>query len=186
MKAKWEESFPSWPEEKSSSPFGQIPYLIEIDENGKTFTLAQSKAIERYLSRKFGLFGDNEKETAKIDEISECFVEIQEKFAKMVTEKDSDKKKEMESHLFLKDIPNFIQNQEKFLIANGSNGHFVGEKTTLADIALIHIYERINYHKQETFTREISPQMQKAYETITNNPRLSPYLTGATRNQMIP
>ena len=37
----------SWPDLKSSTPFGQLPFL-EIQENGKTTTLAQSTTIREF------------------------------------------------------------------------------------------------------------------------------------------
>ena len=55
-----------WPEWKDKSPFGQAPYL-EVIDGSNTLTLSQSKAIARYLSRKFGLAGKTEEESALID-----------------------------------------------------------------------------------------------------------------------
>ena len=55
-----------WPEWKPKAPFGQVPYLEVIDGSNK-LTLSQSKAIARYLSRKYGLAGKTEQESALID-----------------------------------------------------------------------------------------------------------------------
>lgn len=55
-----------WPEWKAKSPFGQAPYL-EVIDGSNSFTLSQSKAIARYLARKFGLAGKTEEESAIID-----------------------------------------------------------------------------------------------------------------------
>ena len=55
-----------WPEWKPKAPFGKAPFL-EVTDGSKTFTLSQSKAIARYLSRKFGLAGKDDEESALID-----------------------------------------------------------------------------------------------------------------------
>ena len=55
-----------WPEWKHKTPFGKLPYL-EVIDGSNSFTLSQSKAISRFLAKKFGLAGKNEKESAIID-----------------------------------------------------------------------------------------------------------------------
>ncbi|KAF9110920.1 hypothetical protein BGW39_004528, partial [Mortierella sp. 14UC] len=48
-----------WPEYKTTTPFGVMPLLTETSADGKTkIQIAESDAIERYLARKFGLFGN--------------------------------------------------------------------------------------------------------------------------------
>ena len=55
-----------WLEWKSKAPFDKAPFL-EITDGSKAFTISQSKAIARYLSRKFGLAGKDDDESALID-----------------------------------------------------------------------------------------------------------------------
>lgn len=54
---------------------GKIPTL-DVTENGVTTRLAQSKAIERFLAKRFGFFGDNDLEGARIDMITEHIRDI--------------------------------------------------------------------------------------------------------------
>jgi glutathione S-transferase len=54
---------------KPTLPFGQVP-LLTIG----AFHLAQSKAIERYVAAKHGLFGANAEEQAHIDAVTEVCV----------------------------------------------------------------------------------------------------------------
>lgn len=47
-------TFEEWPEVKQTFPFEQIP-VLEVTENSKTYQIAQSHAIERYLAKKLNL-----------------------------------------------------------------------------------------------------------------------------------
>lgn len=54
---------PEWDADKSKYIYEQIP-VLEID--GGKYTIAQSKAIERFLARRFNLLGNNDIEAALI------------------------------------------------------------------------------------------------------------------------
>ena len=62
---------PNLPALKAELPFGQLPYLVDGDVK-----VAQSLAILRYLARKGGLQGDDDKGFAfsemLIQEVSRC------------------------------------------------------------------------------------------------------------------
>ena len=58
-------------------PFGQVPVL---EVNG--VQIAQSRAIERYIAREYGLFGSNNLETAQIDMFSEQLNDFATEFRK--------------------------------------------------------------------------------------------------------
>ncbi len=49
-------------------PWGQIPVLELVQDDGRQCQLAQSLTILRYLATKFGLCGKTEMEMAKCDE----------------------------------------------------------------------------------------------------------------------
>lgn len=53
------------------TPFGQLPLL----EDG-VLRLCQSRAINRYLARKLGLYGDTLEEQARVDEVTETVDEL--------------------------------------------------------------------------------------------------------------
>ncbi|WP_437317940.1 glutathione S-transferase family protein [Sorangium sp. So ce385] len=56
---------------QSCTPFGQLPVL----QDGR-LTLCQSQAINRYLARKLGLYGDTLEESARVDEVTETALEV--------------------------------------------------------------------------------------------------------------
>lgn len=69
--------FLDWPEIKLKLPFGQAP-VLEVTESSssRTYQIAQSHAIERYLARKFDLAGKSELERAQCDMLVEQMVDI--------------------------------------------------------------------------------------------------------------
>ncbi|KAI8801329.1 glutathione S-transferase [Cladochytrium replicatum] len=177
-KADWKNKIidDDWWEMKDSTPFGQIPLLEEIDDNGKTFFVAQSKAIERYLARKFKLLGADEHEAALIDSISESFVDLINEFGKFRWAEDPGVKEVMRLNFFEKVWPNFINVHTKFLSANGSNGHYVGDEITFADLCAVPVFEIINYVVPGTVTEKSFPSFWKVYETAANHPKLEAYI----------
>ncbi|KAJ8022783.1 putative glutathione S-transferase 5 [Holothuria leucospilota] len=118
-----------WPEVKKNFPFGQVP-VLEVDG----FVLAQSGAINRLLARRSNLYGDNDIEAAKIDQVCEALVDLGLAMRKYFHEKDESRKEET-----LKDL---LENEAKkhfgFLVnlldANGGNGFYVGNRVSLADV----------------------------------------------------
>ena len=54
---------PEWDADKSKYVYEKVP-VLEVD--GGKYTIAQSKAIERFLARRFNMFGGNDGEGALI------------------------------------------------------------------------------------------------------------------------
>jgi glutathione S-transferase len=69
----------SFAEFKQQSPFGQVPVLL-VD--GSVY-IAQSRAIERFVARRFGLFGATPLQSAQIDAIAELLRDLQDAFEKL-------------------------------------------------------------------------------------------------------
>jgi hypothetical protein len=64
----------------------RAPVLL-YTEAGTTTTIGQSKAIERFVARKLGLYGSNEIESALIDIICEHIRDIKQKYSDVKTGK---------------------------------------------------------------------------------------------------
>ncbi len=93
--------------------------------------ICQSKAIERFLSKKFGLMGSNDIEEAHIDSICECIRDFKDQFKKI--EKDPDLLKKY----FEIDLPLNLNRLALMMNENGSSYNYsVGNKLSLADISL--------------------------------------------------
>ncbi|KAF9903903.1 hypothetical protein EC991_003194 [Linnemannia zychae] len=124
--------------DRAALPFGQVPVLIETKADGTTLELGESLAIEHYLAEKFGWLGATAEEAALLKSISlniyfslynNCFV------AKVpINEAIADP----QSAFNTKALPLFIATHERWLLKNGNNGHFFGDKLTYPDLTMLH------------------------------------------------
>ncbi|GMR61435.1 hypothetical protein PMAYCL1PPCAC_31630, partial [Pristionchus mayeri] len=123
-----------WPAMKSQMPYAQLPVL---EVNGQK--LSQSRAIERFLAKKFDLAGKDDWEQAKVDEMVMGVEDLLVKLQPWFNEKSEAKKIEIFRTLVDEEIVPFLTRYERFLEASGT-GFFVGNAITLADISLFHIF----------------------------------------------
>jgi len=122
-----------WPAMKKKMPFGQMP-VLEID--GKM--LPQGRAINYYLAREFKLYGANNWESAQIDVVGELMFDLFKPYAETVMfEKDEAKKAAATKKFFGETAPPIMERMEEMLKKNkGGDGFFVGDKISMADLAV--------------------------------------------------
>lgn len=109
---------------------GKLPILV-LDSGQQ---LCQSKAIERYLAKKFNLMGSNEYEEAKIDSICECIRDIKDQYY-MAKHKEAFDSNEY----FTKVLPSKLFDLTKMMAdKNVIPKYSVGSSESLADIVLYH------------------------------------------------
>ncbi|KAG9063282.1 Glutathione S-transferase S1 [Linnemannia hyalina] len=125
-----------WASEKPLAPFGVMPLLTETSADGKTIIqIAESDAIERYLANKFGLLGSNTFEEVLVNTFVSNNHSLQSAiFSKYLINKDPELKAANKEPLITSNIAPWIKYHEQHLVANGANGHYVGNKVTLADV----------------------------------------------------
>lgn len=160
-------------QEKPSTPFGVIPILKETSADGKTvLQVSESHAIERYLSKKFGFLGkDIFEETLVNQYLSNTNGAIQQVYIKYFAQKNPELKKEALDQLIKGPFSDWARHSEQHLIANGSNGHYVGDKTTLADIAaasLIWVIRGIS--GDDVLSEEKTPAILKVKAAVDDLP----------------
>jgi len=118
---------------KFASALNQVPYL----ETNK-FQLGQSRAIQRYLAREFGFVGRNEIEAAQVD----CFCEHLRDMGQQ--RQDAVRKVERKdmgtagTAWVNEELPKWLPELEA--ATSGQPGFIVGNKTSVADIALYVIF----------------------------------------------
>ncbi|KAG0336062.1 hypothetical protein BG004_008213 [Podila humilis] len=170
--AKFESHVPEdWASLKPKTPFGVMPTLKETGVNGQSIEIAESAAINRYLARKFGLLGDNAFEETLINtfvsSISGATVATVKVFAKMEPEALA----QLKTTILESNILPWAKYHEQHLAANGSNGHHVGNKLSLADVEAKTLIEMINgLFGNDTITAEKYPALYKVKADIVNHP----------------
>ena len=118
-------------EEKKSTLFGVLPNLFETTLTGEVIEVAESEAIENYLSRKFNLLGNDAFDEMKVRAFCSS-IQSASNFLliKVAGIKDPEVKATMRTQFIDMIVPRFVTYHERHLEANGRNGHYVGDKVT--------------------------------------------------------
>ncbi|KAJ3292644.1 hypothetical protein HK104_005139 [Borealophlyctis nickersoniae] len=189
----------SWPADKPTTPFGQLPVLTETLDDGTTITVAQSRTILRHLARVHGLDGETELEKTLCDQYNECWgtypiigslaialgirnlhivdtVDFETEFLKHIVrpfhEKRSESERaELKSTFFTTILPRFLETQDKHLKKNGDNGHY----TTYTDLYAFFWVGRVLFEDATAITPSTAPALWKLYETHKEHPRIKAY-----------
>lgn len=116
-------------EEKKTTLFGVLPNLFETTPTGEVIEIAESDAIENYLSRKFNLLGNDPFDEMKIRAYCSS-IQSASNFLliKVAGIKDPEVKAAMRTQFIETIVPRFVTYHERHLEANGRNGHYVGDK----------------------------------------------------------
>ncbi|PVU94292.1 hypothetical protein BB561_002642 [Smittium simulii] len=126
---------PNWPSDKPKMPYGRLPVLKEISEDGSEFTLSESIVIDRYIAQKYGFLPKDEKKRATVEQyIAQICdpIEAYADFAYIIKTEDSKKK-------LIEVLTYFIEKHELILSQNPA-GYYYGDSITLPDIYLYSIF----------------------------------------------
>jgi len=147
-------------DDKANATFEKLPEL-EVDG----VKIAQSKAIERFLARRFGLMGSNDVEAARVDMFSEQIRDMVTDWYKVREDKEK--------------LPKFWENEFnnhlRVLSKNVDNsGYFVGGKLSLADIQLYYVLD--TYANDGAAVIAKYPNLVKIKDSVSNNDRIKAYV----------
>mmetsp|Transcript_54017 Transcript_54017/g.114731 ORF Transcript_54017/g.114731 Transcript_54017/m.114731 type:complete len:250 (-) Transcript_54017:214-963(-) len=116
----------------------RAPVLITPDGQ----SIGQSKAIERYLARRFGLFGQTSEDEAIIDCIAEHCRDVkdaarQKGFSKFTKNKTDEEKARDRAEWFENDMPEMLDKIEEAVKETSVNPNYAfGTSATYADVAI--------------------------------------------------
>lgn len=135
-----------WENLKGKTPWGQVPILEITDPitNQKT-TLGQSGTIARYVASLASLNGKNALESAQIESVCDAVTDLTQQLAKAYYLGTIEEKKKATDDNNKTHIPNWAARFEKHLTDNkeGNKEFFLGERITLADIAVYRVFWEI-------------------------------------------
>jgi len=165
FRGKWED-----PAYKKSMPFHQVPVLTV---NGKV-QLAQSGAINRFLAKRFGLFGENDIDGAVVDGVGEQLADIRKTW---YTDKQKDGAAPGDNLKKFFDV--HFPEQLDLLEANvRGNGHFVGNKLSLADIQfyyLTFVFGTENKDVEGLVNKH--PKLKQIRDNVANNANIKKWVS---------
>ncbi|PVU98888.1 hypothetical protein BB560_005593 [Smittium megazygosporum] len=160
--------FPDWPADKEKTPFGRLPVLTEIDPDGSKFVLAESRAVELYLAKKFGFLPKDSKQEAIAIQYHFQILDVCETFVFHVYHY----KNEASRDKYLDRIKIFIQRHEPIL-AKSKSGYYCGDSLTLPDICLYYLYKTVTSCEDQSlnlFASEQTPAISKLAAMVVENP----------------
>ncbi|PVD21609.1 hypothetical protein C0Q70_17408 [Pomacea canaliculata] len=158
-----------WPKYKPEAPFGQSPF---IEYNGKK--RAQSVAIANFFARENGLYGANNLEAFRIDEVMGLMQDFFNFLVPVYMEKDPAKKEELRLAMVKNDAPRFFGFVLKLLQENGT-GYFVGNKLSLADIIVYDMATQL----RDVFSCDVAadfPEIKALVEKVSSNENIKKYI----------
>ncbi|KAF9968873.1 hypothetical protein BGZ70_000017 [Mortierella alpina] len=176
--AKWENLAPAgaWPEEKIDTPFHVLPVLYIKTEDGKDLALSETCVIEQYLAKQFGLLGSNDYEENLVRIFQSSTSAVQSIFASTVTWNHPEVKEQSFQFFLGNQLLTWIATHEKHLADNGNNGHYVGNKLTLADIRTANVIDHFSVQPEAKPIMDIvgkSEALMKVHATVMKDPKIA-------------
>ncbi|OMJ14191.1 putative glutathione S-transferase 6 [Smittium culicis] len=167
--ASWKNRVPQWPQEKESMPFGRLPQLNETHADGSKFSLVESTAIERYLSRKFGLLPSDNQTAAILESYALQICDSYEAFIYHAT-----KARTAESNAAMEEQLRFLFKQHEKILAANPSGHYHGNSITYPDVVLYTLYNQAKVSNNASlFNESECPNIMKLVTSMDSNEKIA-------------
>ncbi|KAG9062024.1 hypothetical protein KI688_006744 [Linnemannia hyalina] len=169
-------SFREWMAQKPLTPFGHIPILREETKCGKSFEIAEISAIEFFLAKRAGnLLGKDFWEESQIRMFHSSTHALITFLIHTVVQSPQSDRAAFLARFKKTNLPQWVKSHEKYLVANGSNGHYVGDQLSIADIKTASVVEHlINLTNGEGETPLVSEELTPAIMAVKNNLEKNP------------
>lgn len=159
----------AWRQLKPNMPFGQLP-VLEIDGG---VTLCQSRAIARYLARKFGLAGRTDLEQARVDMLADCFSLTCKPMTDLLFESDESDEAELRKKFLREELPKSLAALEKLLKDNnGGDGFFVGDELTAADLGFLVMCDALSMIGADSQVDNY-PKLKALRQKVSSTPKIA-------------
>ena len=144
----------------------KVPFL-EVDGH----VIPQSKTIERFLARRFGLMGNDEYENAHIDSICECVRDFKDMYQKVRVAEDVDTAMNEWFTVTLIERLTLLEN-----LLN-DNSFSVGDKLSLSDIVLYSFITNFFDNKEASMNATLAaPRLRKIVTMVGELPEIKEWL----------
>ncbi|KAG0356533.1 hypothetical protein BG005_004531 [Podila minutissima] len=154
---------------------------------GEEVILSEAMIVDQYLAEELGLLGDNKYESWTILAFNSSIHYLMERSFIAFAKKDHAGRKTGRESFMAGALSKFIRDHEFHLRSNGNNGHYVGNRLSLADIHLanaVHYFQTFPCGKMiEEVFRESEP-IWKVVETVLANPEIAAWRKTADFKQL--
>ncbi|KAF9930910.1 Glutathione S-transferase S1 [Linnemannia zychae] len=166
----------TWKEGNTPSGFSCLPMLTVRFPDNRELNIAESIVIDTFLAERFGLLGDNLWESNLV-RMFYCNIHYLRDgvFTEVFIDPES-KRNEHYAHFKNVILKKFLEDHEYHLKENGSNGHYVGKKLSLADIHLwniVHFFGTAPWGQDVIDMFKLYPYVWKVWETVDKLPQLA-------------
>ncbi|KAF9198886.1 hypothetical protein BGZ59_004344 [Podila verticillata] len=140
-------------------------------KSGETLELAELSAIEFYIGQKHGWVGNNLWENNLVRMYCSSTQSLFDKLVTTVVRAPKPHHDEMMEIFQGRILPEWVKYHERALAQNGANGHYVGDKLTIADIKTASIIDNLVTISGELFvSREKTPAIMSVYDAVEKIP----------------
>ncbi|KAF9387826.1 hypothetical protein CPC16_006845 [Podila verticillata] len=139
----------------------------------KTLELAEINTIEHFLAKRAGLLGKDEWEEHQVKMyLNSTHSTISFLIHSIVPMPKEDRPAFLEKFKASK-LPQWVKHHEKHLAANGSNGHYVGDQLTIADIKTASVIEHVVRLCGDApqVSEELTPAIWAVKTNLEKNPK---------------
>ncbi|KAG0198003.1 hypothetical protein BGX28_008506 [Mortierella sp. GBA30] len=168
-------NFADWGATKSLTPFGHVPVLREETKCGKILELAEISTIEHYLAQRVGLLGKDMWEEYQIKMFLSSTHSLVTFLVHTVVQSPKEDRPTFLERFKKKNLSEWVQHHEKYLTANGTNGHYVGDQLSIADIKTATFLEHLVRIGGEDvqISEETTPGLWKVKTNLEQIPKYS-------------
>ncbi|KAF9156000.1 Glutathione S-transferase S1 [Linnemannia schmuckeri] len=190
-KAHYEFTYPDfegWGNGTVPTVFSVLPVLRIKDRRpstkfeGKELVLAEGIVIDTFLAGRFGLLGDNEWESLAIQAFYSNIHYLRERCFSSALIVGPELRKKARDDFLNGQLTKFCEDHEHHLKENGSNGHYVGNKLSLADIHLsnvIHFLASLPWGKMALDRFQQYESLWKVKENVEKIPAIAEWRNSA-------
>jgi len=144
----------------------KVPYL-EVEG----VVIPQSKSIERYLGKKYGLMGSSDIESARVDSLCECIRDFKDLYQPV---RKAENRDEAMNEWFTKTLVEKLRLFENLL---DGDGYSVGDKLSLSDIVLYAFITQFFDNKEASMNATlISPKVRSVIDNVAKVPQIMKWL----------
>lgn len=157
---------------------GRAP-ILTVDGD----TIGQSRAMERFVAKTFGMFGATDVEACKIDAIAEHVRDIKDaqrlKGFSRFSKKTDEEKATAHAEWFDTDLPSWLQRLEACVVAyDGADGCAIGDSLSYADVCLWNLLRECPEDELEVTAKaaEGCTKLGQIADAVAAHPRVAAWL----------
>ncbi|KAF9968872.1 hypothetical protein BGZ70_000016 [Mortierella alpina] len=173
--AQWTNLIPKdWDREKTRTPFHVLPVLYIATSLGKELILSEAGVIEQYLSKQWGLLGDNEYEEHLIKVFHSSSASLQNSHASSAVWVAPETRAAGVAAFREGALRTWMESHEKHLMANGNM--VTTWAISLADIKTANVIDHLGLQpggQQLIHLIMRSPALRKVHATVAQSPRIA-------------